>query len=331
MSLEAAEIAVIDVSPLVSRGGGARTVAAEIGGACRELGFFYIRGHDVSSELLERLENVSRRFFAQDLETKLRVRMELGGRAWRGYFPVGDELTSGKPDQKEGIYFGTELSNDHPKVKAGLPLHGRNLFPDIPGFRDAVLDYMQAMTELAHRLMEGIALGLGREASYFRDRLTDAPTVLFRIFHYPPLPPQAEATTWSVGEHTDYGILTILLQDETSGLQVKSQGRWIDAPPIPGSFVCNIGDMLDRMTGGLYRSTPHRVRNRGRHGRLSFPFFFDPNWDAEVTPIFPDRPVSDDQNQRWDGTSLHTLSGTYGEYLMRKVSKVFPELSRKAL
>ena len=114
-------------------------------------------------------------------------------------------------------------------------------------------------------------------------------SILFRIFHYPPLPAGVEAEAlWSVGEHTDYGLLTILMQDEIGGLAVKSKGGWIEAPPIEGAFVCNLGDMLDRMTGGLYRSTPHRVRNRSDRGRLSFPFFFDPGWNAS-DPADPDR------------------------------------------
>ena len=328
MSIETPGIAVIDVAPLVSGRGDCEAVAAEIGRVCRDNGFFCISGHGVSEELQIRLEELSRQFFAQGLETKLRIRMQLGGRDWRGYFPVGDELTSGKPDQKEGLYFGAELRDDHPQVKAGVPLHGKNLFPDIQDFRLAVLDYLDAMTRLAHTLMQGIALSLGLEALYFHSRFTD-PTILFRIFHYPPLPLESTDTSWSVGEHTDYGMLTILRQDDTGGLQVKSQGRWIAAPPIDNTFVCNIGDMLDRMTGGLYRSTPHRVRNVAGRGRCSFPFFFDPNWDAEVRPIFPDRPVTDDQNRRWDGTSLSELRGTYGEYLLGKVSRVFPDLSRE--
>ena len=211
----------------------------------------------------------------------MKIRMELGRRAWRGYFPVGDELTSGKPDQKEGIYFGSELDDNHPRVHANTPLHGRNLFPSIPGFRETVLEYIETVTALGQQLMRGIALSLQLEADHFYRTWTADPIVLFRIFHYPPLP-QPTTDLWSVGEHTDYGLLTILKQDHTGGLQVKSQGNWIDAPPIDGSFVCNIGDILDRMTGGLYRSTPHRVRNRGQVGRLSYPFFFDPGWDADI-------------------------------------------------
>jgi isopenicillin N synthase-like dioxygenase len=207
-------------------------------------------------------------------------------------------------------------------------MHGPNLFPrDIPSFRETVLEYMDAMTELGHCLMEGIALSLGLNESYFAQRYTSDPLILFRIFNYPPDSSSVSAREkWGVGEHTDYGLLTILKQDQNAGLQVKSKSGWVDASPIPGSFICNIGDMLDRMTGGLYRSTAHRVLSPHRDHRLSFPFFFDPNFNAEVKPITPSVPVDEDRDRRWDKASVHEFSGTYGDYLLRKVSKVFPQL-----
>jgi isopenicillin N synthase-like dioxygenase len=310
-----------------------QAAAAQIGRACREYGFFYITGHAIDDALQQRLESLSRQFFSQDLKTKQEISMSLGGRAWRGYFPVGEELTSGKPDQKEGIYFGAELPDDHPMVKAGFPLHGRNLFPaGLPWFRETVLSYMDAMTNLGHRLMAGIALSLDLEESYFADRYTSDPLTLFRIFNYPPLPEQAgDEPSWGVGEHTDYGILTILKQDDSGGLQIKAKSGWIDAPPVAGTMVCNIGDMLDRMTGGLYRSTPHRVRNISNRGRLSFPFFFDPNFNVEVKPIDLRRTSIDDKEERWDQASVHEFVGTYGDYVMSKVSRVFPDLKKKFL
>jgi isopenicillin N synthase-like dioxygenase len=184
---------------------------------------------------------------------------------------------------------------------------------------------MTALTGLGHRLMAGLALSLGLEESYFADRCTGEPLTLFRIFNYPP---SADPSLWGVGEHTDYGLLTILLQDAAGGLEVKSRSQWVPAPPIPGSFVCNIGDMLDRMTGGLYCSTPHRVRNSAPRDRLSFPFFFDPNFFARVQPIeLSGRALPpDDRDERWDRASVHAFEGTYGDYLLGKVGKVFPEL-----
>jgi isopenicillin N synthase-like dioxygenase len=322
-------IPIININPLIRGTEDRRVVADEIGRACRDCGFFYVVGHGVDAGLQERLEKLSQQFFAQDIEAKMEIRMALGGRAWRGYFPVGGELTSGQPDLKEGIYFGAELGEDHPMVKAGVPLHGPNLFPSyLPQLRETVLEYLSAMTRLGHQLMAGIALSLGLEESYFFERYTGDPLILFRIFNYPARP---TTEGWGVGEHTDYGLLTILKQDEAGGLQVKSQSRWIEAPPIPGSFVCNIGDMLDRMTGGRYRSTPHRVRNLSGRDRLSFPFFFDPNFNAEVAPIQLGDAAVDDRHERWDGASVHEFSGTYGDYLLNKVSKVFPQLRREVL
>lgn len=322
---------IIDIEPLVIGIGDRTSVAAQIAHACRASGFFYIVGHHVDESLQRKLEDLSRSFFAQDLERKLGIGMEKGGRAWRGYFPVGGELTSGKPDLKEGLYFGAELDVDHPLVISGTPMHGPNLFPDnVPLFRESVLEYMTAMTRLGHTLMKGIALSLGLNESYFAERYTNDPLILFRIFNY-PVHAGVHDQSWGVGEHTDYGLLTILKQDRTGGLQVKSKSGWVDAPSVPGSFVCNIGDMLDRMTGGLYRSTPHRVRSPSKHDRLSFPFFFDPNFNAEVRPIEVDAPPDDDRDKRWDRASVHDFSGTYGDYLLSKVAKVFPQLRREVL
>jgi isopenicillin N synthase-like dioxygenase len=323
-------IPIINISALVSEKEDRHEVAAKIGQACRDCGFFYIVGHGVDESLQQRLEEVSQQFFAQDLETKLEIAMSRGGRAWRGYFPVGGELTSGKPDLKEGIYFGAELQDGHPLVKTGTPMHGPNLFPpNMPQFREIVLDYIAAMTRLGHSLMAGIALSLGLEESYFDDRYTSDPFILFRIFNYPaPSLNRETESSLGVGEHTDYGLLTILKQDMSGGLEVKTKSRWVAAPSVANSFVCNIGDMLDRMTGGHYLSTPHRVRNLAEHDRLSFAFFFDPNFNAEVRPIKIDATMNENKEERWDRASVHEFRGTYGDYLLSKVSKVFPELRR---
>jgi len=327
-----ARVPVIPIEALMARTAKRLEVARELGAACRDCGFFYIVGHGVDPQLIVRLEQLSQEFFRRPRAEKMQISMERGGRAWRGYFAVGDELTSGKPDQKEGLYFGAELGPEHPAVKSRTPLHGSNLFPDIPGFRETVLEYMAALTRVGHALMAGLSLSLGLDEDYFADRYTRDPLVLFRIFNYPAMSAQAAAGTWGVGEHTDYGLLTILWQDDTGGLQVKSRKQWIDAPPIPGSFICNLGDMLDRLTRGLYRSTPHRVLNKAGRDRLSFPFFFDPSFEAEVKPIeLPGHALQDDRHERWDQSSVHELKGTYGDYLLNKVSKVFPNLRRDVL
>ncbi len=325
------DVPIIDVGPLVRGASDVSRVASQMDTACRANGFFYIVGHGVEPQLQARLDELSREFFALPEAEKTEIAMVRGGRAWRGWFPVGSELTSGIPDQKEGIYFGAELPADHPRVLAQTPLHGPNLFPRRPGeMREVALAYMDEMARLGQAILRGVALGLRLEPSFFVDHLTADPLVLFRIFHYPPAPPTRSVVgdRWGVGEHTDYGLLTLLAQDTNGGLQVRSPGGWVDAEPLPGSFVCNLGDMLERLTGGLYRSTPHRVRNASGADRLSFPFFLDPSWDAVVDRLpIVERPPDQDDAERWDRTSVHGFTGTYGDYILGKVAKVFPDLA----
>jgi len=321
-------------------------VPAQIEAACTSSGFFYVSGHGVPVELQSSLDAAARDFFVLPDDLKREIEMAHGGRAWRGWFPVGGELTSGQADLKEGLYFGTELPAGQP-----LPLHGPNLFPrQVPALRPLVLAYLDELTRVAQEVLRGVALSLGLAADYFSAGYTADPTVLFRIFHYPP----ADGPGWGVGEHTDYGLLTLLLQDDNGGLQVHTpegvsgacganhghhaeerrhracegapRAAWVEAPPLPDTFVCNIGDMLERLTNGWYRSTPHRVRNTSGRDRLSFPFFFDPDFSASVPPLPSHAAVRPDGRRRWDGQSPLAFEGTYGDYLTAKVAKVFPEL-----
>jgi isopenicillin N synthase-like dioxygenase len=192
---------IIDVGPLAAGSAEKRVVAGQIDAACGQSGFFYVVGHGVDAGLQHDLQSQAREFFARPTAEKMQIEMMRGGKAWRGYFRVGDELTSGRPDQKEGLYFGQELAAGDPLVKAGTPLHGPNLFPATPaGLRATVLEYMAALTELGQRLMGGIALSLGLPENYFAEHGTRDPLTLFRIFNYPP---PASPELWGVGEHTD--------------------------------------------------------------------------------------------------------------------------------
>ena len=331
---------VIDMSALVAPDDAAcrAAVAGRIARACEAHGFFYLIGHGIGLDVLEVLEAESRRFFALPLEQKMAISMARGGRAWRGYFPVGGELTSGRPDLKEGLYLGTDLAPGHPRVRARVPMHGANLWPaELPALKTAATAYMDAATRAAAALMEGVSESLGLDPQYFARAYTGEPTVLFRIFHYPASGPRDTDWTqsWGVGEHTDYGLLTLLAQDRFGGLQVKTPDGWIDAPPIEGALVCNIGDMLERLTGGRFKSTPHRVMNLSGHDRLSFPLFFDPDFAAPMRPL-PAVATDDalreaDRSERWDAASVHDFEGTYGDYLLGKVAKVFPQLIEEAL
>lgn len=300
---------------------------ARIDAACREVGFFTLTGHGIDAARRAELLDVAARFFALSDTTKAEVAMVDAGAAWRGWFPLGGELTSGVPDRKEGFYAGREQRAD------GRPLHGPNQWPAEPAtFADVVTRWMGDMEAIGQQVLSRMAVGLGQPADLFAGNLTADPTALFRIFRYPPHP-AGDTATWGVGEHTDYGLLTLLVHDGTPGLEVRVGDAWQPVDPDPDLIVCNLGDMLDRLTDGRYHSTSHRVRNLATHDRWSFPFFLDPGWDAVIEPMALDdgwvRP--DDATRRWDLADLRHVSGRYGDWLTAKVSRVFPDLAAQHL
>jgi isopenicillin N synthase-like dioxygenase len=327
----AAHLPIVDIGPLLNAPADPSALAetgAAIGRECRQTGFFGIIGHGVPHEAQTNLDRAARSFFALPEIVKAEIAMDRAGPAWRGWFPVGGELTAGRPDRKQGIYFGTEHPVDHPLVLASTPLHGANQFPTaIPELRPAVLDWLDRMRPVADAVLRGVAVGLGLDPGWFEATLTGDPTVLFRVFHYPPQSAGA-LDEWGVGEHTDYGLLTLLAQDASGGLEIRLRdGAWCSIAPEPDVLVCNLGDMLERLSGGRYRSTPHRVRNTTAHDRLSFPYFFDPSWDAIVPALIPsDELPTGGEPARWDGADVTAWEGSYGVYLTAKVAKVFPQL-----
>lgn len=348
---------IVNISPLFSESSDPRallSVQQELVQACHSYGFFYISGHGVSETLIEEMKAISYEFFSLSQSVKDSFSMNRGGKAWRGYFRLGDELTSGIPDQKEGYYFGEEIeSND---TRSTLPLHGPNFWPDGEigrRMRGTVLEYMREMKRIAQTLIRAIFLGIGIEyESVYLDQFT-CPTELFRIFRYPPHNNDSfPSTSMGVGEHTDYGYLTILWQEcvDVNGLQARSirGDEWIDVPAIPGTFVVNLGDALEHHTEGLLRATPHRVLQRlnAASDRLSFPYFFDPSFSAEMLSLIScidqgkhpqtferlqdikrKRMNGDIVSSRWDQSDPTLFKGTYGKYLLGKVSKAFPELA----
>ncbi|MEP2618234.1 MAG: 2-oxoglutarate and iron-dependent oxygenase domain-containing protein [Marinomonas sp.] len=260
----------------------------KIGQACREFGFFYITGHGIDETLQNQLFHESTKLFNLPLESKLKVNKQLS-KANRGYEPLRNQtLEAGAPpDLKEGFYIGFDHEDDHPLVKAKKFNFGKNQWPeDLPQLKTTATDYLHAMTSLCEELMSLMALSLNLPDDYFNDFCKD-PLVTLRLLHYPPQPVDAQENEKGCGAHTDFGGLTLLLQDNNGGLQVWSHKtkNWIDAPPIKGSFVVNIGDMIARWTNDQYRSTLHRVINRSGKERYSIPFFFSGFSDHEVKCI----------------------------------------------
>jgi len=274
---------VIDISPLRSSSLDERSsVADDLGKACREVGFFYAAGHGISDATMHGVFEASRQFFDLDIAAKRGMAMSRVGNN-RGYVEFEHERLdpNAPPDRKETFNIGLELQPDDPETTR--PFRGINAWPDLPGFRQIMLDYYQACHRLGCLIHRGFSLDLGLPELFFEDKL-DAPIASLRLLRYPAAVDLASASP-GAGEHTDYGNLTILAVDGVAGLQVQRRdGVWLDAPHIPGSFVCNIGDCLMRWSNDVYVSTPHRV-TIPRQERYSIAFFLDPNPDAPVVPV----------------------------------------------
>lgn len=286
-------IPIIDVSGGVPDGESA--VVQAIGAACRDVGFFYVVGHPVPLALSAAVFALAAQFFAQAEAAKRAVIYSASGN--RGYVPMqGEALDPGQPaDLKEAFNIGLDLPADDPDVVAGRGFRAVNQWPDLPGFRTVMLEYFAACQALGLLLHRAFALDLGLPAGFFDDKL-DRPMAVLRLLHYPPAPERAEAGQMGAGAHTDYGCVTLLATDGVGGLQVRTRaGDWLDAPHVPGAFVCNIGDCLMRWTNDIYVSTPHRVVSPAGRERFSVAFFLDPNPEAEIACLpgcaSPDRPA----------------------------------------
>lgn len=279
-------IPVIDLGPSFSVDMEDRkAVAWEIHKACRDTGFFYVVNHGVPTDLMDRHLNLAREFFAMPAELKAEVDVSKSP-CTRGFEAMAAQtLDEGSPpDLKEGFLMGVDLPLDHPYVVNKVPNTGPNQWPsNPPGFKRAVNEYMGHMVRLGTQLMRCIALSLELPESYFDEGLAD-PLYIGRMLHYPPHPNTAAFNQLGCGAHTDWGMLTMLLQDDVGGLEIENAaGEWIKAPYVPRAFIINLGEMMPVLTNGLYHSNPHRVlNNTSGRDRYSAPTFFDPNYFYHV-------------------------------------------------
>jgi isopenicillin N synthase-like dioxygenase len=326
-----AAVPVIEIGPLYGPDGPARrAVDAAIGAACRDIGFLVVAGQAAEGRLdaagWRRLMAVFDRPMAEKMQMARRKYAPGRPNIYRGYFPPMDGVMA----YKEGVDLGPDLQPGDPRLALGHPLIEANPWPPedaLPQWRAAAVACYGAMERLGFRLLHAIARFLGLAEDWFDDKFRGGNSTL-RLLRYPPRPARSiagiEDTVFRLhggarrpvmtGEHSDSGCLTLLQQDAVGGLQALSaDGRWIDVPAVAGAVVVNLGDLMQRWTGGLFRATEHRVLGSAGVVRESIPFFFEPAVEAVIAP------------------PPHLATGiedpiVYGDYLIEKVQR-FPEFS----
>jgi isopenicillin N synthase-like dioxygenase len=310
---------LIDVSGLID-GSREADVARQMADAFRTFGFCYIKGHGIPQEKIDRAFKALPLFFDLPESEKEKVP---ANRNQRGF--IGRKKSTAahgkKPNLTESFIIGLDLPESDPDRKAGIPLHDTNRWPEgIPEFREALESYWRELYALGPKMMRGLALAMGLDGDFFVP-MFQKPDSLLRCAMYPRSESENFDGGFGFAPHTDNGTLTILAQDNVGGLQLRALGGgWINAPSIPGTFVINVGDMVMRLTNGAFRSTPHRVTSSQNKTRYSMPFFYFPDYSAEikVLPQFttPDNPP------KYDPV-------IWGEYVMDRFSKGYEHFQKK--
>ena len=279
-----AQLPIIDLAPYLSGADGAlQNLADEIADACERIGFFYIKNHGVSEDLIAQAFAQSKRFHALPLETKLGLSLDENN---IGYMPMNASMQAHStvhkattPNQNESFFITHDRGPDHPDVVKKTPLRGHNHWPDegsIPGFRDGVMAYFAALNGLGHSLVQPFSVALGMDADYLDEDFADENNATLRMLHYPPT--VVEGNDFGTAPHTDNSFMTILARMDVPGLAIRLQsGEWLAPPLVPGTFLVNIGNMIRRMSNDRFLSTPHGVIVDGAQDRYSLAYFHSPN------------------------------------------------------
>ncbi|KAG5067703.1 hypothetical protein JHK85_000080 [Glycine max] len=258
--------------------------------ACLDSGFFYVVNHGISQEFMDEVFAQSKKFFSLPHNEKMKT---LRNEQHRGYTPVLDELLDPENqvhvgDYKEGYYIGVEKGEDDPQSKK--PFYGPNNWPApdvLPGWRETMEKFHLETLEVGKAVAKMIALALDLDANYFdRPEILGEPIAILRLLHYEGQVSDPSKGLYGAGAHTDFGLITLLATDDVPGLQIckdrdaKPQ-KWEDVAPLKGAFIVNLGDMLERWSNCVFKSTLHRVLGNGQ-GRYSIAYFLEPSLDCLV-------------------------------------------------
>jgi isopenicillin N synthase-like dioxygenase len=280
-------IPVLDLGPyLAGESGAERRLADELRWACERIGFYFIVNHRVPQDLIDRAWAETARFHAQALAEKMRL---LINDHMTGYLPLGYSTfrsstvnRNTKHDLNEALFIRRDRSPEDPDVVSGKRWRGLNQWPAaLPDFRETMVKYFRTMEMLGQKLLPLYALALDMPREYFLP-LFDGAHINLRLSHY-PANKAAEDNQFGIAPHADAGFLTMLPQSEVPGLEIRTtSGKWLAAPSLPGSYLVNTGDTLNRWTNERFLSTPHRASNNSSSERYAMPFFYDPNTDVMI-------------------------------------------------
>jgi isopenicillin N synthase-like dioxygenase len=292
-------IPVIDFGPAF-RGepGGSDAVAAQVRHACENVGFFYLAGHGVPQDIIDGAFDASREFHAIPVDDKLRLKLNENN---IGYLPVNQSMQRAstvhkavRPNYNESFFISHDRGADHRDVLAGLPLRGRNQWPEgHEAMRTAMLRYFKAMEALGERMLRVLARALDMPPEHFTPFFEDEAHAQLRFLHYPPQESQDDEQ-FGQAPHTDNSFITILAREKVPGLAVRlTNGEWLAPPLIPGTFLVNLGNMMKRWSNDRFLSTPHGVLNDSGIDRYSIAFFYSPN-PASTIECLPSCTSADD-------------------------------------
>ncbi|CAA7055973.1 unnamed protein product [Microthlaspi erraticum] len=318
---------VIDISPLLVKcddshmmeDAAVAEVVEKLDRACRDVGFFYLIGHGISEGLMKKVKEMTHQFFELPYEEKLKIKITPAA-GYRGYQRIGLNFTGGKQDMHEAIDCYKEFKREK-YGDTGKILEGPNQWPEDPQeYKELMEEYIKLCTDLSRNVLRGISLALGGSPYEFEGKMAGDPFWIVRILGYPGVNQENHI---GCGAHTDYGLLSLINQDDDkTALQVRNlAGDWIPVIPIPGSFICNIGDMLKILSNGEYESTLHRVINNSPRYRVCVGFFYETNFDAMVEPL-------DIFKEKYPGnkTCQENKKVVYGEHLVNKLKTTFANL-----